>query len=60
VHSIANPHELHTFAFSPAVRDQMLEILKAGGYRYGDKVAIWHKQGDDVALKITGKPSKAK
>ena len=60
VHSLANERELHSFTYAPDVRSKMLSILNAGGYRYGDKVTIWHKSGDDVAVKIKGKPSKPK
>jgi hypothetical protein len=60
VRSESNERELHSFTYGPDVRDKMISILNAGGYRYGDKVTIWHKDGDDVAVKITGKPSKAK
>ena len=52
--------ELHTFTYSPAIRDKMQKIFNAGGYQYGDKVVIWYKSGTDVALKIKGKPSKTK
>lgn len=60
VHGDGNERELHTFYYSPDLRPQMLSILNAGGYQYGDKVTIWHKDGDDVAVKIKGKPSKPK
>ena len=60
VHSDANERELHTFYYAPDLRPQMLAILNAGGYQYGDKVTIWHKDGDDVAVKIKGRPSKHK
>ena len=57
VRSRANPRELHTFQYSPSIRDQMLKLLNKGGYQYGDKVEIWYHPGGDVALKIKGKPS---
>lgn len=41
-------------------RAKLQDIINAGGYHYGDKVTIWHKSGDDVAVKITGKLSKPK
>jgi hypothetical protein len=50
--------EIHTFTYSPDVREQMLQVLSSGGYQYGDKVVVWYRQGEDVALKIKGKPSK--
>ena len=51
---------LHTFTYSPAIRDKMQNVLNAGGYQYGDQVVVWYRQGTNVALKITGKPSKTK
>ncbi len=36
----------------------MQKIFDAGGYQYGDKVAILYKPGSTVALRIAGKPSK--
>jgi hypothetical protein len=55
-----NSVRVMSFSFSPAVRDQMLKILTAGGYRYGDKVTVEYAPGTTVALKLHGKPSKAK
>jgi hypothetical protein len=60
VHSLTNERELHSFTYSPDVRAKLQDIINAGGYHYGDKVTIWHKSGDDVAVKITGKLSKPK
>jgi hypothetical protein len=60
VRSLADMRELHTFTYSPAIRDKMQNILNAGGYQYGDKVIVWYKRGEDVAFKIKGKPSKPK
>ena len=60
VRSVSDSRDLHTFTYSPAVRPQMQNILNAGGYQYGDKVEVWYKRGEDVALKIKGKPSKPK
>jgi hypothetical protein len=50
--------EHFTFTYSPGVRDQMQNIFNAGGYQYGDRIDIWFKRGDSVALKVKGKPSK--
>jgi hypothetical protein len=58
VRSLVDLRELHTFTYSPEIRDQMQKILNAGGYQYGDKVVVWYRRGGDVALKIKGKPSK--
>lgn len=60
VRSPVNIYELHTFTYSPQIRDQMQKIFNAGGYQYGDKVTVWYHSGTDVALKIKGKPSKRK
>ena len=60
VRSVVDPRELHTFTYSPAIRDKMLNILNAGGYQYGDNVVVWYKPGENVAFKIKGKPSKPK
>jgi hypothetical protein len=60
VRSVADMRELHTFTYSPAIRDKMQSIFNAGGYQYGDKVVVWYKRGEDVAFKIKGKPSKPK
>jgi len=58
VRSVSNPREIHTFTYSTEVRPQMLKVQSAGGYRYGDQVVVWYREGADVALKIKGKPSK--
>ena len=34
-------------------------ISDNGGYKYGDKVKIRYQQGQTVALKIHGRPSKS-
>ena len=60
VRSLVDMRELHTFTYSPGIRDKMQNIYKAGGYQYGDKVVVWYKRGEDVAVKIKGKPSKPK
>jgi hypothetical protein len=38
----------------------MQNILKEGGYQFGDNVVVWYKPGENVAYKIKGKPSKPK
>lgn len=53
-----NPREVQTFTYSTQVRDQMIEILKHGGYRAGDKVTVEYLSGTTVAQHISGKPSK--
>ena len=57
VRSLADMRELHTFTYAPEIRDQMQNIFNAGGYQYGDKVEVWYRRGESVALKIKGKPS---
>ena len=59
VRSVADARDLHTFTYSPKIRDKMQSVFNAGGYQYGDKVVVWYKRGDDVAFKIKGKPSKS-
>jgi hypothetical protein len=60
VRSLVDMRELHTFTYSPEIRDKMQNVFNAGGYQYGDKVVVWYQRGTNVALKIKGKPSKAK
>ena len=50
---------LHTFTYSPAIRDKMQKIFDAGGYQFGDRVAIWYRSGTNIALNIKGKPTKS-
>jgi hypothetical protein len=54
----ANGMMIHTFTFAPNMKDKMQAIVDKGGYQYGDKIKILHQQGQTVALKISGKPSK--
>ena len=54
VHSLADTRELHTFTYSPAIRDKMQNIFNAGGYQYGDKVVVWYKPGDECRLEDQG------
>ena len=54
VRSLADARELHTFTYSPAIRDKMQNILKQGGYQYGDKVVVWYKPGENIALQDQG------
>jgi len=51
---------IHTFTYSPKVKEQMDRIIAKGGYQYGDKVEVRYQpgQGQDVAIAIKGKPSK--
>jgi hypothetical protein len=60
VRGLVDLREIHTFTYSPEIRDQMQKLFNAGGYQYGDKVVVWYRQGGTVALKIKGKPSKPK
>ena len=50
---------IHTFTYTPEVQAQMQKLVDQGGYQYGDKVRILYQQGQTVALKVRGKPSKA-
>jgi hypothetical protein len=60
---VRNPDDtrfIHTFTYSPKVKEQMDKIIAKGGYQYGDRVVIRYQpgQGQDVAIAIKGKPSK--
>jgi hypothetical protein len=50
---------IHTFTYGPALKDRMEAIADQGGFQSGDRVKILYKQGQTVALKIHGKPTKA-
>ncbi len=52
-----NDLALHTFTYSANLQSAMEQIADAGGYQNGDKVKIFYKQGETVALRIKGKPS---
>ena len=54
----ANGMAIHTFNFAPELRDKMQAMLDHGGFQYGDKVSILYMNGQTIALKIHGKPSK--
>jgi len=55
----ANGMMIHTFTYTPELQTQIQRILNQGGYQYGDKIKILYQQGQTVALKVRGKPSKA-
>jgi hypothetical protein len=55
----ANSMMVHTFTYSPALQAAIQKIVDAGGgYQYGDKIKILCQQGQTVALRIEGRPSK--
>ena len=58
VRSRDNERVIRTFTYTPEMREKMQQIIDRGGYQHGDRVEIQHEPGSDVALKITGKPSK--
>lgn len=58
VRSRENERVVRTFTLSPEVQDKMQKIIDRGGYQYGDRVEIEHAPGQDVALRIKGRPSK--
>jgi hypothetical protein len=60
VRDIAAVPALHTFTYSPEIRDKMQKIFNEGGYQYGDKIVVWYQSGSSLALNIKGKPSKKK
>ena len=55
----ANGMMIHTFTYTPELQTQIQRILNQGGYQYGDKIKILYQQGQTLALKVRGKPSKA-
>jgi len=54
----ANGYAVHTFNFSTELQPKMQAMLDKGGFQYGDKVSILFMEGQTVALRIHGKPSK--
>jgi hypothetical protein len=55
----ANGMAIHTFNFSSDLQPKMQAMLDKGGFQYGDKISILFMQGQTVALRIHGKPSKS-
>jgi hypothetical protein len=53
-----NMREIHTFAYSDRIRDDMQTLFNNGGYQYGDKVKIVYQPGAEIALRIRGRHSK--
>ena len=51
---------IHTFTYTPELQAAMAKFLDQGGYQYGDKVQILYQQGQTVALRVRGKPSKTR
>ena len=50
---------IHTFTYDASLKPLMEAIADQGGFQTGDRVRVLYKQGQTVALKIHGKPSKA-
>jgi hypothetical protein len=50
---------VHTFTYTPELGAAIEKLMDRGGYQYGDKVQILYQQGQTVALRLRGKPSKA-
>jgi hypothetical protein len=50
---------IHTFTYTPELQAAMQKLMDQGGYQYGDKVQILYQQGQTVAMRLRGKPSKA-
>ena len=53
-----NERAIHTFSYAPEIKDQMQQLMNAGGFQYGDSVKILFQQNNSVAVKVVGKPSK--
>jgi hypothetical protein len=49
---------IHTFTYSEKIKDAMQKLMDKGGYQSGDKVKILYEEGQTLALKVKGKPSK--
>jgi hypothetical protein len=55
----SNSRAIHTFSYAPELRTSMEQIEDQGaGFQSGDAVKILYLEGETVALKIRGKPSK--
>lgn len=59
VRKVDNLREVHTFAYSDRIRDDMQNRFNKGGYQYGDKVTIVYQPGAEIALRIRGRRSKS-
>ena len=55
----ASERSVHTFTYDPKIQARMQQISDAGGFQAGDKVKILYVPGQEVALKVHGKPSKS-
>lgn len=58
VQDAKNPLMMYTFSYAPEIRDQMQKLADSGGFQYGDRVKILHKDGDTVVIALRGRPSK--
>jgi hypothetical protein len=59
VRELASERTIHTFTYDTKIQAKMQQISDKGGYKSGDKVKIQYVPGQEVALKIHGKPSKS-
>jgi hypothetical protein len=55
----ANERIVHSFTYDSKIKAKMQQVADQGGYQTGDKVKILYVPGQDVALKVRGKPSKS-
>lgn len=53
-----NERMIHTFTYTPEVRDAMQVVIDQGGFQNGDKVKIRYMPGETVALAIHGRPAR--
>ena len=58
VRNLENATDVHNFTYADSLRPRMEQMLVTGGYQYGDKVTIVYWPDQQVAVKISGKPSK--
>jgi hypothetical protein len=54
-----DPRKIHTFSFSPELREKMARLMERGGYQSGDRIKIQYNSQSSVATDIRGKPSKS-
>lgn len=52
------PRKIHTFSYSPELREKMMKLMDSGGYQNGDRVKIQYNPQSGIATAIRGKPSK--
>lgn len=59
VREVASERTIHTFTYDTKIQAKMQQVADKGGYKSGDKVKIQYVPGQEVALKVHGRPSKS-